>query len=302
MIAKALTPSRVFGYGRTSKDDSFQHWSPLAQKDKIEKHVAYWLTETEDGQPLQFVGCSFDANVSGSTPIRQRPSGQNMDRQLRQGDHIVIASLDRAFRNAADAAVTLANWKTRGITLHVIREGLDTSKAFGGFMAQLMALVAAFELELQKERRTTVTNYQRANALPAGRCAPIGWVILGKRHLRRFCPCPIQRAYAAACVALHTKHKRSLYRAREEAIKTLGPWKGRELTEYVQLRLINAHKAGFPLPGGMTEASHPEMFRDPKWKRKLLMAEESCEETHSSDVPDSAPISDLDNGATPPSP
>ncbi len=48
-----------------------------------------------------------DVNISGSTPFQKRPEAQKLVSVLKSGDVIVIAKLDRGFRDTADCLNTV---------------------------------------------------------------------------------------------------------------------------------------------------------------------------------------------------
>ena len=57
------------------------------------------------------------ANALTPGSSNTRPAGSELTRTLATGDTLIVAKLDRAFRNAADALATAEQWKKRGIDL-----------------------------------------------------------------------------------------------------------------------------------------------------------------------------------------
>src|SRR5579863_1306825 len=50
----------------------------------------------------------------------ERPVGHVLNGQLQAGDHLVIAKLDRAFRDMVDAFNTVDDWHKREIEVHIL--------------------------------------------------------------------------------------------------------------------------------------------------------------------------------------
>ena len=55
----------------------------------------------------------IDAGVSGSVPLADRPEGKRLIEAVGPGDVIITPKLDRMFRSASDALVTLDEPKGR---------------------------------------------------------------------------------------------------------------------------------------------------------------------------------------------
>ena len=52
--------------------------------------------------------------ISGTLPIARRPEGGRLIRELRSGDVVIAAKLDRMFRSAVDALSTIKELQKRG--------------------------------------------------------------------------------------------------------------------------------------------------------------------------------------------
>lgn len=104
-----------------------------------------------------------DAGISGKN--LERPGMQLLRLALREGDTVIVYSLDRLGRSMADIATLIQDWTNHGITIKTIRDGIDTSTIAGRTMAGLMAVIAETERQLILER----TAKGRAAALAAGK-------------------------------------------------------------------------------------------------------------------------------------
>jgi DNA invertase Pin-like site-specific DNA recombinase len=88
--------------------------------------------------------------ASGRT--MDRPGWRDLWRDIREGDVVVILSLDRLGRDVLQILQTVEAMKARGVELHVINGGFDTQTPVGRFTFNIMAAMAQFERELIHER------------------------------------------------------------------------------------------------------------------------------------------------------
>lgn len=103
-----------------------------------------------------------DADISG----KNLGSGMQLLRlAVRDGDTVIVYSLDRLGRSIADIATLMQDWTSHGITIKTIRGGIDTSTIEGRTMAGLMPAIAEAERQLILER----TAKGRAAAIAAGK-------------------------------------------------------------------------------------------------------------------------------------
>ncbi len=114
-----------------------------------------------------------DNAVSASKKMfRQREGGGKIDTGMTEGDHVIIAKLDRAFRNIRDFANTIDDWTRRGIRVHILDIGVDTSTPVGKLIAGVMAAVAEWESRRIGERIRDAREILRA----AGRSVNGRWM------------------------------------------------------------------------------------------------------------------------------
>ena len=120
-----------FGYGRVSKLDQ----NPDLQISAL----------TAAGCDKLFI----DKISSGK---KERPQWIAVNDQLRPGDTLVVWKLDRLARSTLELAQIAEDFKARGVHLHVITQGVDTSTPAGKLLYDMLAAVAEFEKALIKER------------------------------------------------------------------------------------------------------------------------------------------------------
>ncbi len=130
--------------------------------------------------------------VSGSVPLDKRPGGAEMCASLKRGDRIIVAKLDRMFRDAADALTRADAFKADGIALHVIDMGVEAvtengaSKMFFG----MLALVAEFERSRIRERLSDGQKAKKAKGGHIGGQRPFGYLVDGVGKSATLVPVP----------------------------------------------------------------------------------------------------------------
>jgi DNA invertase Pin-like site-specific DNA recombinase len=136
---------RVFHYARASTRK--QEASPETQKETALKYALF----NNLGDVTHFV----DAATTGKIPWQERDAGQALFRQLRTGDHVILAKLDRAFRKLSDCVTVLEKFETMGVKLHICNlmgGAIDLSSPMGRFMIHILAAFAELERAFISER------------------------------------------------------------------------------------------------------------------------------------------------------
>lgn len=77
-----------------------------------------------------------------------RPKLDNVLRLLRDGDTLKITRLDRLGRSVLHLVTLGAELRERGVGLHVIEQGIDTSTAEGRAMFGMLSVLAELQREL----------------------------------------------------------------------------------------------------------------------------------------------------------
>lgn len=116
-------------------------------------------------QTLTEAGASrvFAEAVSGKKA--RRPELDAMLDYLREGDTVLVASLDRMGRTMADLVTLVNDLQARGVNFRSLREGIDTSGPAGRMVFHVFAALAEFEHATILER----TEKGRQAAAAAGR-------------------------------------------------------------------------------------------------------------------------------------
>lgn len=98
-----------------------------------------------------------------------RPSFDEMNRNLRREDTVVITTLDRLGRSNKFLLHLIEEWKERGINLKILSHNIDTTTLHGKFMFDIMAALAEQERNLIRERIMSGLKSARARGLLGGR-------------------------------------------------------------------------------------------------------------------------------------
>lgn len=84
--------------------------------------------------------------------VKKRPGLDQLLSQLREGDELWVVYLSRLGRSLSQLAGLLEELKEMGVTVHAVKEGVDTSTTPGRLMFNILASVAEMEREMIQER------------------------------------------------------------------------------------------------------------------------------------------------------
>jgi DNA invertase Pin-like site-specific DNA recombinase len=148
-----------------------------------------------------------EPGISGSMPFADRPEGGVLPICLITGDVLIVASLDRAFCNAADALATAERLKARQVDLIVADMGSEsvTQSGVSRMFFGMLTLVAAFERDRIKERSAEGRAAKRRDGGHIGGSPPFGYRKIGVGRAARLEPEPAQQAALAEMRRLAAK-------------------------------------------------------------------------------------------------
>jgi DNA invertase Pin-like site-specific DNA recombinase len=117
-----------------------------------------------------------ERGVSGSKPLGDRPQGAALMAVLQPGDTVITPKLDRMFRSALDALAVLGDLKARGISLHMLDLGGDTTgNGVSKLVFTILSAVAEAERDRTRERIAEVKRDQRQRRRYLGGAVPWGY-------------------------------------------------------------------------------------------------------------------------------
>ncbi len=108
-----------------------------------------------------------DHGVSGSKTTR--PGLDAMLKDAQPGDVITVYKLDRLGRSTAHVAQLIEDLTARGIHLHSIADGLDSTTPTGAAMLKMLAIFAELERSFIRERTTAGLAAAKAQGRTGGR-------------------------------------------------------------------------------------------------------------------------------------
>jgi DNA invertase Pin-like site-specific DNA recombinase len=133
--------------------------------------------------------------VTGSMALENRPAGRELCESLRPNDTLIVAKLDRAFRNAADALTKADTWRRGGVQLIVADMGAEpvTGNGVAKMFFGMLALVAEFERERILERTNEGKRAKASRGGHIGGSAPFGYRVEGQGREARIVEEPGQQ-------------------------------------------------------------------------------------------------------------
>jgi putative DNA-invertase from lambdoid prophage Rac len=166
---------QVFGYIRVSTLEQAANGDSLdTQRQQI---IGYAMMK--GWQVSQFFN---EAGVSGSVPLAERPEAQRLLAIAKAGDVIITTRLDRAFRSATDALVTLDEFKHQSIGLHMIDLGGDVcGNGISKLVFTILSAVAENERDRIRERIRDVKRHLASQGVYGGGKRPFGFDVVDSR-------------------------------------------------------------------------------------------------------------------------
>jgi len=198
-----LRAPMYWGYTRVSTEKQRDNGTSLdTQKAKIETKYQHEFKETH-----AFGGILEDAAVSGTISLFERPQGQRLIKDTIPGDVVVIASMDRGFRNMFDCIESIKKlWKEKQVAvicLDMFGMQFKVSSAMEELLLNFIASIAEYTRKMQIERMTAGMHarVKRDGGVWWRKSPPYGYRRAMKGS-KNFVPCEEQREYTRAIIKL----------------------------------------------------------------------------------------------------
>lgn len=125
-----------------------------------------------------------DPGESGSTPLKFRKEGKKLLAEMKAGDTVCAAKLDRMFRSAVDALRTVEEFREAGVDLILPEFGLQpvNNDGAGKLFFGILSLVADFERTVINERMANGKAAKKARGGHVGGLPAYGLQVIGHGH------------------------------------------------------------------------------------------------------------------------
>jgi DNA invertase Pin-like site-specific DNA recombinase len=109
----------------------------------------------------------YTDKISGAKD--DRPGMAELLKYIREGDTVVVASLDRLGRSLSGILRTVETFKERGVGLRSLKESIDTSTSTGKMLLGIFGTLAEYERELINERAAQAREAAKSRGKQTGR-------------------------------------------------------------------------------------------------------------------------------------
>lgn len=172
----------AWGYVRVSTvKQALEGMSMDTQEEKIKKYYEWKLKE----QGYLWGGFIRDPHVSTRIPFKERVGGKKLMRSLRRGDAVIVAKVDRGFRDPLDMLTTVNLWNKQKVGLHVLDINLDTTSELGMLLITVITAVARWERGMISTRWIEGLARLRSLGFWMGRRPPYGYKTIRVKHEKK---------------------------------------------------------------------------------------------------------------------
>lgn len=174
---KHPNPPPAIGYCRVSTEEQVR--GGISLENQEEKIQAYSTLKN-----FSLIRIIVDPGCSAKE--LNRPGVQDVLSLVRSKkvNAIIVYKLDRLFRDASDALITIKLFDQKAISFHSIEETIDTKGPMGKFFFTMLAAMAEWERNIISERTRDAMFYKRSQRFRVGDI-PFGWDLIKNNRLRK---------------------------------------------------------------------------------------------------------------------
>lgn len=171
--------SICYGYGRhsTRKQD--------ITKAVQERHVRTYWAHILRPLGVKWGGFHYDPAKSAAKQFSEREAGRQLFLAAQPGDYIVVAKMDRFFRDLYRGGLELQQLADRGVIAKAL-DAPDGANAMERAHIRTMMNFSQLERELVSERVISVIELRKSNGEPYSRGCAVGWRIVGEKPHRKY--------------------------------------------------------------------------------------------------------------------
>jgi DNA invertase Pin-like site-specific DNA recombinase len=119
---------------------------------------------------LQASGCDIIRSETGTgTKLEGRTELETIIQFARAGDSLIVTRIDRLARSVGDLAAIVKRLESKGVSLKVLEQPVDTSTAAGRCFLQMLGVFAEFETAIRRERQLEGVAKAKAEGIYKGR-------------------------------------------------------------------------------------------------------------------------------------
>lgn len=127
-----------------------------------------------------------DNSVSAfHVPFNQRPSGKRLMEMVQAGDVIVVYRTDRMFRHPLDVARIVEELNKRGVAIHIVQGGIDTSTQAGQMFIHMLTMFAHLESAIKSRRAKDIKEHLRSQGRPDGPTPRYAKVLIDQKTMQK---------------------------------------------------------------------------------------------------------------------
>lgn len=158
--------TKVLGYGRVSTNK--QEISPQVQEQLCKQWFKSQLAMGRWRDGAIWAGMLVDDAVTSAIPLLKRPKGEMIPVVLDQGDVLVVAKLNRAFRSPSDSESTIVRLREAKIHFAILDLAIDPFSVNGELVVSVLSAVGKMQREQIRENTREALAHRREQGRPVG--------------------------------------------------------------------------------------------------------------------------------------